>query len=49
MAYEHEHKYFIFHVKSEFDQQGETYTKTEYAVLGCPCGNVIKKKVINEL
>jgi hypothetical protein len=65
----HEHKFFIFDVRSNYelfnpplkwieeysdallDLYGELdqlYKKTEYAVLGCNCGEVIKQKIKRE-
>lgn len=51
----HEHKYFIYQVKSVFEpvqsddmpahDLGQLYQMVEYAFLGCNCGDVIKTKV----
>jgi hypothetical protein len=49
--YEHEHKFFVFQVKADFqplplDENGkQLYERYEYAVLGCNCGKVVKTKV----
>lgn len=53
----HEHKYFIWQVKSVFEtvqdddmpahDLGPLYRMVEYAFMGCNCGDVIKTKVRN--
>ena len=52
MSYTHEHKYFIYQVKNNFeptiilDQDGRTlYIMVEYAFSSCNCGDTIKKEV----
>lgn len=51
MQNDHEHRYFIFKTFEAFEPtvvgQGgvQLYEKTEYAVLGCNCGSVVKEEV----
>ena len=47
------HRYFIFKTGTEFvaatddDKYGMLYAKQEYAVLGCNCGAVVKRTVVD--
>lgn len=42
----HEHKWFIFQIKSFYDPTAEgMFIMREYAYSGCNCGEVVKIKV----
>lgn len=49
MSYEHEHKYYAYTTKSEFEPifvDGEVlYRRTDYLISGCSCGLSTKSKV----
>lgn len=51
---DHEHKYYIFKTLTTYEPQTEIintskqfYTMTEYAIIACNCGDVVKTKVKN--
>lgn len=50
-----QHRFFIFETKVAFEKfdssahpDNDLYERIEYAILGCNCGEVIKRKIKSE-
>lgn len=53
--YKHEHKYFAYNTKAEFEpvvvpnpDNAQLYQRVEYLISGCNCGAGIKMRLIED-